>query len=237
MKSGSWQEREERLLAHIGLYRLSLRTIIERRFFEGGNAGNVTQRLLHDGRIQARDQGFHGRLRYYQLTLGEARRRSLPEERAGAFGGQALHTHLGLLWFCCASDRPRRRLEDEELNKLFAMVPPGVGHCAEGGKDPCIYRMHVVGAKTKIADLIRRLRSRTLVEPPNPALAAWMRQRKYGIAILAESSARCEAIRRALHRAGLPEILRCTVESVPSPLTLHEALHEHHTASARPATP
>lgn len=230
MKSGSWQERERRLLDHIGLYRLSLRTIIEGRFFDGANAGNVIQRLLRDERIQAREQGFRGRLRYYQLTLPEARRRNLPEERAGALGAQALHTHLGILWFCCATDRPRRRLEDPELERLFGVVPSGVGHCAEAGKDPCVYRMHVVGPKTKIADLIKRLRSRAGAEPASPALAQWIRQRKYGIAILAESPARCEAIRRALTRARIHETVRCTVELVPSPLTLHEAIHEHRTA-------
>lgn len=227
MKSGNWREREEKLLHHIGLYRLSLRRIIERQFFDGGNSGNVIQRLLEDGRIQARDKGFRGRLSYYQLTLPEARRRGLPEERAASFGPQALHTHLAILWFCCASEVRRRRLEDLELEKLFDKAPPGVAHSAEAGRDPCVFRIHTVGPKTKIADLIKRLRGAVAAAPATPTVADWTQKRKYGFAVLAESDARCEAIRRSLQKSGLLSLARIHVERVPGPLTIHEDIHEH----------
>lgn len=227
MKSGNWREREDRLLQHIGLYRLSLRHIIERQFFNGGNSGNVIQRLLEGSRIQARDKGFRGRLSYYQLTLSEARRQGLPEERAASFGPQALFTHLAIVWFCCASAIRRRRLEEHELQKLFDEIPPGVAHCVEVGRDPCVFRIHTVGPKTKIADLIKRLRAAVVTPPSRPTVADWMQKRKYGFVVLAESIARCQAIRQSLTKSGLLSVARIHVERVPGPLTIHEDIHEY----------
>lgn len=231
MKSGNWQEREDKLLRHVGLYRLSLRYFIERFFFDGGNAGNVLQRLFKDGRLQARDGALKSRMRYYQLTLMEARRRSLPEERSGDFGTQAFSSHLAVLWFCCGASEQRRRLEDGELIRLFGDLPTGVAHCAEGGKNPCVWRIHVVGPHTKVSDLVRRLVARAGQPVESKPLQDWITGRKYGFAVLTESTVRCQAIDRALHRARLPETVRCCVEVVPSPLTLHEAIHEQTSAT------
>ncbi len=63
-------------------------------------------------------------------------------------------------------------MEDRELEKLFGTIPPGVAHCAHAGRDPYIYRMHVVGPKTKIADLIKRLRG-LRPGPPAAGSGAW----------------------------------------------------------------
>ena len=45
--------RDERILAHVGLYHVSLRPLVERLFFAGHDARNVLGRLRAEGRQRA----------------------------------------------------------------------------------------------------------------------------------------------------------------------------------------
>src|SRR3972149_107866 len=92
------EDRDLSILRHVGLYRITLRPVLERLFFAGGSWGAVLQRLRSDGWLQAGK--FPRNVSYYQLTPKAAAYLALPLSRATPFGAQALHKHLAILWFC-----------------------------------------------------------------------------------------------------------------------------------------
>ncbi|MBN2562356.1 MAG: hypothetical protein JXQ75_15635 [Phycisphaerae bacterium] len=217
--------RDDDILDHIGLYRISFRFIIERLFFQGGNCGNVVQRLMKQKRIQSVD-GLPGSLAYYQLTLGEARRRSLPQDRGRALGPRALATHLAILWFCSLAPVPRRRLGENELSQLFGEKPSGCPHVAQAGAKPRVYRIHVVSSRTRAADVIKRLRAEIDAAIQSRQLNSWAGSGRYAFALLTDTASRAQAFTRAVQRAKLDQRVRIVCEGVPSPLTIQDAIHD-----------
>lgn len=217
--------RDERILHHVGLYRLSLRAILAKRFFDGRTAGNVIARLIEHGRLQGRP-GLPERLSYYQLTAAEARRRGLPAARARPLGAQALHTHLGVLWFCCAHNTktPRRRLDRRELAKHFDATLDNAPHCLEAGDDPVVWRVHVTSTRSNDLTLIKHLSARLVALSSTQAFGPWIEAGRYAVAILAESPGRRARLTETINRHGHPQRLRWTVEHAPSPNGLGAAL-------------
>ncbi|HUU95648.1 MAG TPA: hypothetical protein VM487_07900 [Phycisphaerae bacterium] len=226
--------RDDAILTHIGLYRISLRYVIEKLFFDGRNCGNVLQRLIERKRIQS-VAGLHGSLRYYQLTLSEARHRNLPQDRGRAFGPRALAAHLAVLWFCCVAPVPRRRLEAAELRELFDRVPSGCPHVGQAGSKPCIHRVYVVNSRTRTADVIKRLRAEIDDAAREPHLGAWIANKRYAFTLLTDSRPRAEALYLAVRRAELPRIARVHSQGVPSPLTVQAAIQDIREPTLPPA--
>ena len=100
-------ERDDQILRHIGRYHLSIRGAIEKLFFNGGSSDHVMQRLLKDGRLQVVKGAIPGGLSYYQLSLSEARRLGVPDNRAREDKTRVLRKNLGILCFCCLSGDQR----------------------------------------------------------------------------------------------------------------------------------
>jgi len=224
MVSIDHDERDERILAHIGRYRITLRQVVSLAFFDGRNPGNVIQRLLDEGRITVRT-GLPDRLSYYQLSLAEVRARGLPEARSRPFRPQALHAHLAALWFCCASaDGQRRRLENAELSKLFGGDPPKGPHCLAGGEVPRVYRLHCLGPDASARGVVRALKRRVERLREHTRLGPWMRNRQYALALLADSPVRVERLLEALDDHRVPRRAEIVVECAPSHRTLAAAL-------------
>ena len=219
------EPRDDKILRHIGLYRVSLRYIIERLFFESGNSGNVLQRLMNQKRIQSRTD-LRGSLAYYQLTLTEARSRCLPQDRGRAFGPRALTTHLAILWFCGLASAWRRRLEDAELHKTIGDIPSGAPHVAQAGSQPCIFRVHVISSQTRVADVMKRLRAEMCAAADSNTLYQWINAKRYGFALLTDNSSRAEALRGAVQRADLWQKARILCEHTPSPLNVQQVIHD-----------
>jgi len=217
--------RDDNILRHIGLYRISLRYIIERLFFEGANCGNVIQRLIKQKRIQSRD-GFHGSLSYYQLTLSEARRRNLPQDRGRAFGPRALATHLALVGFCCLESTARRRLEEAELRKTLGEIPSGAPHVVQVGDQPCVYRVHVVSSQTRTADIMKHLRAEICATIDSSTLYQWVKAERYGFVLLTDIRSRADALRRAVQRSDFHHQARILCEHSPSPLDVQQVIHD-----------
>lgn len=219
--------RDEQILAHIGLYRLTFRRVLSVLFFEGRTPGNVLRRLLDEGRVQARG-GLPDRLRYYQLTPTEARRRGLPIARSRPLKPQAFQTHLGVLWFCCMihpqQGTPRRRLDREELRKLFGPGFPKGPHCLEGGERPCVWRVHATGTHTDDAALVKLLTRRTEALLKHETLGAWIRTRRYAVALLADTEGRWRRLLEVTTHHGLDRRTKVVVEYGPGHASAPAAL-------------
>lgn len=182
-------DRHVQFLRHVGLYRLSVRSVLQRQAFGGKTIGNVIQTLRREGLIVAR-RGLGGTLSYYQLTREGTVLVGLPEDRSKPFGSQALHSHLAILAFCCLNSTPRLRLESQALASLFPEAPPPGDHCIEKGKVTRLYRVYAPGAATSMRAIRARVHELLEEAGQDPKLADWMEQRRYGFAVLVDSPER-----------------------------------------------
>lgn len=216
------EERDEIILDHIGRHRLTIRPVLDHLFFaeDSSGCGNVLDRLMDQGYIQAR-QVLPRRRCYYQLTRPGAAGR-FPESRSRPMRGQALRTWLAVLWFCCMDEPDRRLLEPGELRRALPEAPTGI-HVAEADDTYRVYRIRVVGMKAKLGYVIRRLRLDITAAMQKPTLAAWVRNRDYRFAILAERT-RIRQIQDKLTREQLGKHAHIIVSPVPGPHTLQKEL-------------
>lgn len=218
-------ERDERILSHIGRYRIAFRTTLEQIFFEGRSSGNVVQRLLRQGRIVARP-GLGPRLRYYQLSAAESARQGVPLIRAKPLGGQALQTHIGVLWYCYFTTPGvrRGRLEPSDLTPLFRDERPKGAHCVEPGKPSRVFRVIVTGDRSTDEVLLKRLKQRIARCRRHPVLGPMMAGSEYCFVILAENGPRRERLRKAITRRGLDRHARILVDYAPGVRSVHAEL-------------
>lgn len=220
-------ERDEQILAHIGLYRIAFRATLDTLFFERRSSANVVQRLLRQGRIIARP-GLGGRLRYYQLTAAETARQAVPLIRAKPLGAQALQTHLSVLWFCHFSGQgvARARLEPDRLAEIFGDERPKGPHCVELGPPARIYRVLVTGERSTDNILLKQLKARIFRSKRHPRIGPLLKSSGYSFVILAEHPRRRERLLNAIKRRGLDTHARILVEYAPSLRSVHAALRE-----------
>lgn len=222
------EDRDEKILKHIGLYHVSLRVVIEKLFFQGKTCDHVLQRLLEQHRIQA-CSGLPGGLSYYQLTLTEARKRSVPEHRARKHNTAALREALAVLWFCCMSDKRRKRLERNQIGKIFGRGKGfGKPHCAEvrNEKENTIYRLYTPGPNSRDDYLIKLLRTDMQEAIDHPQLGPWLAAKAFQFAVTFETEARLKKFRRLLLREP-PWAIQIRLELVPGLLELPREIRSH----------
>lgn len=220
-------DRDDQILNHVGLYQLTLRRVIDEQFFDGGNSGNVVQRLVASRHLQIRD-GLPGRLNYYQLTRAEARRRGLPESRARALQNQALHTALATLWFCTMSESNRHRLEQHEVDRLFPEEAPVAIHCVERSTDSHrLIRMKVTDPDSDDRTVLRSLRKMVFATMTMPGLRPWIETGRYCFSVVTETESRVQRIRQIIETdQQLSDSATFLVEQAPGVRTLKQALHD-----------
>lgn len=203
-------DRDGRILDHIGLYRLTLRAVLSRRFLDGSDPANVLQRLRDAGLIRERRQPLRP-LSFYQLTDAAARVRGFSVKRARPLKFQSLSTHLAVLWFCCMVDEDRRRLERHHLERLFpgelaaGPLPP---HCLEvkAGRRR-LYRIFVPGARTDAANLVHRLTGYVAAIRTQPKMGSWLEAGQYRFAVLCDNEQKIRTVDESLKRNGLKPVV------------------------------
>ncbi len=220
------QPRDEKMLDHIGRYRVTLRPVLDHLFFcdESSGCGNVIKRLLASGYITARE-GLPAKRRYYQLTAVGAEGR-VPLGRTKPMRAQSLRSALAILWFCAMNETPRLRLETWELRDILDADLPAGKHCAQPGDPLKLFRVQIPSGRTKTAGVINALKDHLEESFTHAVIKRWAKDRRYGFAILAEAE-RVPELRAAVAKHGLNRYASILVEPVPSPQTLTRALHEH----------
>lgn len=228
MSSGdiSLQPRDQKILDHIGRYRMTLRPVLDRLFFadESSGCGNVLKRLIDAGLVTARD-GLPSKRRYYQLTAKGAEGR-VPLGRTKPMRAQSLRSAIAILWFCTMADSPRKRIESWELRDILADEMPAGKHCMQPGNPPLLFRVQVPSGRTKVAGVISGLRDHMKESFAHPVVRRMAKDRRYGFAILAEAE-RVPEIRSAVAKHNLGRYAPILIESVPSPQTITRALHDN----------
>lgn len=219
------QERDEHIVKHIGLYRVSIRGVIEELFFDGKSCEHVMDRLRVEGRIQV-VKGLPDKLVYYQLTRPELRSRGLPKHRADP-RGERLHEDLAVLWFACMGATPRPRLERKPLGKVFGRVP-GIEkpHCREklSNTEHVIHRVRLAGPETDDGRLLRDMEWWVKSGLSHPQLAPYLLERLLGFTILVEHPERVAKLKELLTKRECLAAVLIHIDEVPGPLNLAATL-------------
>lgn len=194
-------ERDERILFHVGLYRVTFREVLSRCFFNGRTPGNVVQRLLAEGRLVSRG-GLTNRVRYYQLTPTEALDRGLPVARARPPKPQAFLCHIGLLEYCCLDPRvkDRRRLDHVDMLELFGSSYPKGPHVLQGGSHPRVFRAFVLSPGIRLRPAVKVLRRRVDRLRGHPTLGPWIRKRQYAVLFIVRAEAQRTRLQELITR-------------------------------------
>jgi hypothetical protein len=219
-------ERDEKILKHIGKYGLSIRAVIEALFCDGATSDHILNRLIREKRI-ASEAGIPGGICYYHLTLTEARARSIPEHRARKKKGAALRQAIQVLWFCCMGGKRRNRIERNQLGRNFGNGKgSGKAHCAEVDEErSTVYRLYVPGPNSRDDYLLKTLRVDYEVAKGIPSLMEWIRDDAFAFAVLVETPERKTKLERMVIKHGLKNI-RILVEVVPGLSNLAVAIRE-----------
>ena len=221
-------ERDECVLNHLGKYGFSLRAIISRCCFEGGNPGNVLKRLSDSGKIVSRS-GIGDNRSYYQLTPAEAANRGFPKSSAKIISGDTLERRLAVVWYCTVTKRMRRLLSREELNDAMPDLKSSLPHCIEKLKNKTylISRLQVVSQKEP-AEIARDMLADIKLDQNIKSVKRWLRLECYRYVILADDpssdKARIKAISQAIAKKRIPRLSRFAVEFAPRSSTLAHAL-------------
>ena len=216
--------RQLALLQHLRRYRISLRPVLDRLFYEGRPDGCKAdlEHLRGQSLIQvvknAVQDGKHPHIRYsyYALLATGAKLLGVPSPRASRVGSDALTRHLAHLYYCCFSRRRRHRLLEDELRRLFEPASPPVSsttaatipgfHCLERHGDQFIVQ-HMYSPNTLAADILSQVRKRIRSAEEHPLVREALHAHLYGIVVLTASRELQSEVRRLLdqeyHGSGM----------------------------------
>lgn len=231
------RERRERILAHIGRYRVTLRAALMELL--GQDPGNDLDALVASGLVVR--EPVSGRLSLYRLTLAGALAAGVPKDRAERPGSRALSVHLALLWFCQMGAERRLRLETDELRALLGDSAPLVDqapHVAEeleAAGEPRLYRVFLLGQRASEAYTLAAIeRDIASALEAGGERAFWLRRRVYGYLVLTELESRLGRVERAVQKRGLDRNALVRVQCAPGPKTLRTALDGYRRTHAAP---
>lgn len=221
--------RDERILKHVALYRISIRAVIEHLYFEGRSCDDVINRLASKERLLTVSK-LPNRVSYYRLSLSAARARGVQENRALTKGVQtrSLRRALAMLWFCCMGERQRHRIERNILTQMLGRAPGlGIPHCWEllDQETKLVYRVYTPGPNTPPDDVVRMLQIDGEKAIADPKLAPLVIARRYVFAVLVENADRKITLSKQINNASLQ--VPASIHVVPDVHDLAEAIRAH----------
>ena len=228
--------RDEEIIEHIVLYRISIRPVLRRLSFFPTDASmeNVLQRLMKEKRIQSVGSKdgkapIDGGFSYYAPTPQECKRRNIPKERQDRTTGP-LHQALAVLWFCCMTPVRRARMEREDFAELFPDISSNDPHCIEERDEVAtLYRVYVPGSTSGTKYVLKQqLQEDVQKLAEHPEARKLLLSKEFAFAILVEDPGRQRKLIADL--AKIQPTLPCQphiiVELAPGPTTLKTALKE-----------
>ncbi|MBX3323915.1 MAG: replication-relaxation family protein [Phycisphaeraceae bacterium] len=194
-------DREQRVLKHIAAFRVSLRAVIARLYFDDRNSAcqNVLSRLKSRGWLMSH-QSFTGtRLAYYQLGVRGVRHFRLPRNRAEHYDERALNTHLCILWWSCMSNTLRYRVEPDQVAAAIGCETLTGEHCMQpSDRGPRFVRVFVLGPDSDDQTALYRIKERMREAAATAVLCDWVRHSLYTFAILTDSPHRLRRLKEAV---------------------------------------
>lgn len=222
-------DRDESILKHVGKYGVTLRVVLEELFFDGKTCDHVLSRLTSGEKAPLKTIKIgKTKLHYYQLTVPEARSRSIPEHRGRTKGGTALRVAIQVLWFCCMSGLKRTRIDRRKLARQLGRGKgfgrPHVAELREGNEQGVLYRVYCPGPDARPDYLLKSLNDDYEKGLENEKLAEWIREGSFGFAVLVETEKRKQKLEQLIRDLG-PTGVITIVEVVPGLRTLATAVN------------
>jgi hypothetical protein len=229
MSSG---ELDREILAHIGRFRISIREIVSRLFFDGHSekATDALTRLRDEGRLQIHTRALGETYSYYQLTAKGCAEVGVSAERARALTGKGLSNSLAALWFTHMNGRRRAHLPTEKLLRGCPPPPGQALHVAEEISPSawCVYRLQMVAEKAThtyaFAQIEKTASDYCTIENGE----AFLRSGVYGFAVLVHEPSKRDRFVEALPSllTKLPDGVRVIIEAVPTPHNIKHFLSQ-----------
>lgn len=207
------------ILDHIAAYRLTIRAVLSKLFFEGRSPDNVIRRLSPK-KLQScgpLDDGFS----WYQLSKAEATRRKL-WSRATPLNGHRLHEALATLWFCCGNESRRNRHEASEFTDVSSPLPGSHPYCVAESEPPVLYRVIVPGTGSQDDSILKTVRDAAEESFQHPDLHAWLKNGTFRLAVLVEEELRVPHLQQLITADSRMMISPASIEvhRAPGPTTL-----------------
>jgi hypothetical protein len=207
--------------------RVVIREVADWRFSDG-NSGHMLKRHRDSGYLIADDKVFPGKLSGYRPSTKTCVQYGAPKDRSRPLRGTALDLALGLNVFCCLEKSARTPLFHKEVKQILGNAAPAamIPHVISDELGfPAIYRVYHA-TSGDAAHSVEQVRSRLDELRQNPALARWLQGREYGVAILAPTTKKRDALRRELHDSQLDQQAAVLLGLGPTAATLHSVLVE-----------
>jgi hypothetical protein len=202
-------KKKYRVLRHIARYRLTIRAVLDRKFF--GNVPdkchNTVQDLLGQALISQRSIGNHS---YYELTPKGALEIGLQPKSIRPVGSK-IRDHLAILWYCHMTRPHRELVSPDRLREYFPNTRIQAPHCVgptRADKPPCLYRVRLAGPNASDSSLIKSLREYfNDAMSPYSEIRPLLLRRLYGYAILCHSNERIQYLHKTVQRKGLSTVV------------------------------
>ena len=199
------QPRDQRILEHLNAYRISLRPVLARLYFEGqlNRLQQVLSRLKEQGYIDSH-QPFRSRLACYHLAGRAVREFGYPESRAKMSGSEAtLDRNLAILWWCCMGERLRIRIEPGDVARAMGCGPLSGAHCVQPAEGvPRFFHVTVPGA-VREKDILYTLKQTITDAARDAVVNEWIIHSRYVFLILVDRRTRVTILNESAEDARL----------------------------------
>lgn len=212
------QDRDRRILEHVGRYRLTTADVLHARFFATLDAAKAVIKRLAASRgrqlLQARPLGV-GRRVYYHLTAAGVREIGVPASRAEALGPQALPEAYAILVHCCKHSRDRQIFTRAELSAhpLLRDAPPGNYYLEQIDEHRSRLTQLVIDHRTEHTRLLQKCRKILREAEEIASLVRLIDQGVFGLTVLTLHDEKKKAVEFDLERRPLP--VHVSVDVIP----------------------
>lgn len=237
-------ERDDAMLDLTGQYGIGLRIVYERLWFPNRNMGNAIQQLLKEGRLVTQTEGLPGNRSYYQLSPRENAARGFPSSHATPLGDSRLNERLATLWFATMGDQSRPLISAADFREQFGLdATKNTFYCMERVVEKkkkvevikhVVLRIKIVGPNMEPADVVRWLKEKLADESQEDGLKKWLKNRKYGYAVLVDDGSleqnRVQAIKTAVKQSKIRKAVDVKVAFAPTAASLGFASQQYRAA-------
>ena len=189
------QLRDQRILEHLALHRLSVRELLDELFFDGkkGGCANVVKRLMNkQGWVTSTPFPEGNNRTYYTLTEEGASALGVASSRCG-LSPQLLEPARAALWLAHQSPRAGHlvRLTPEDLKQLFPDASIAGEHLVDVSRGWVlrVYAPAPKANKKKVHDGIKRNIGPGASLHEDPLLRSWAASGNYRLAVVVRRSA------------------------------------------------
>lgn len=226
-KPEEYAERTKCFVAQAARYGNLFAAAVSEILFGGSTfqSANVLNAESHaGGPLTAHPRSMTGGFSRWSLSAAGATRLGLPPEVANS---AAVGADIATLFACVFSASPRHhRVTWRENRRIFGddTPPASIAHLLSNSEPPCMLRVYLVTRDVRYT--LKRLADIRDTVCKNKTLAAWVRDRDYGLACLVPTSQMLVPFRSAIERSPVSRSIRVEVMLGPTPDTLATELRK-----------